>query len=219
MVNTIPEDEDLTAAQQVALAHSPADVARMLAPVFALDRRCARIVGGTSEPALSQIRLAWWRERLAEPVSVRPKGDAVLDSLSRWSGLEAGLIAMVEAWEMLLADQLSPVEVAEYCEGRAAPVRQWCHAAGLDAHAGDAAACISLWSCADLAAHLGEGEEKRTVVASGKARPSPMLLPKRLRGIAILGELGRRALLRGGDVPMSTRGDALAVLRMSLLGR
>lgn len=46
-----------------------------------------------------QLRLAWWRDRLAEPSSQWPKGEPLLAILPAWDGERAALAALVDGHE------------------------------------------------------------------------------------------------------------------------
>ena len=108
-VNAPPPDP-LTPEAELAVAWSRPKVRGPLSMALQLDRRLARIVARTTEPMLGQMRLAWWREALAKPPGDRPRGDLVLDGISlHWAGHEAGLLPLVDAWEVLVtADRLGP---------------------------------------------------------------------------------------------------------------
>ena len=71
---------------------------------------------------LGQMRLAWWRDALGKPVGERPRGDAVLDGIGlHWQGREASLVAMVDAWEVLVTAQaIGGDEAAAFGTGRGA---------------------------------------------------------------------------------------------------
>src|SRR3546814_12208921 len=81
--------ENLAAEQRVALAHMRGTAREMLAGAFAFDRRLARIVAHAGEPLLAQMRLAWWRDNLSQPVSGRSEErrvgkECVSKCRSRW---------------------------------------------------------------------------------------------------------------------------------------
>ncbi len=46
-----------------------------------------------------QLRLAWWRDRLAEPASAWPRGEPLLALLSAWDAERSALVALVDGWE------------------------------------------------------------------------------------------------------------------------
>ncbi|MCZ8369430.1 MAG: hypothetical protein O9293_05590 [Porphyrobacter sp.] len=204
---------------ELALAWSGPRVRAPLSVALQLDRRLARIVARTQEPILGQMRLAWWREALGKPVTERPKGDAVLDGITlHWHGREAALVAMVDAWEVLVtAEGIGPDEAERFGTGRGA----FFAALGSDDAAPERAARLAAagrrWALADAAAGVSDPAERAVLVdtglgvslASGRIRGE-------LRGLAVLEALALRALRRGGRPLMEGRGAPLAALRASI---
>lgn len=214
--------DPLPPEQRLAIAWS-APVARdRLASMLAFDRRLARIVTRTREPLLGQMRLAWWRDTLGLRVAARPRGDVVLEALGTfWDGREAGLIALVDGWEQVLLEKPLSVDAAgRFAEGRSAAL--------LGVYDGDdpaeqpgaasrrAAWC---WSLGDFAARVSDPGERAMLAKLGLGTSGPeRRLPRRERGLAVLGALGERALRRGGRPLMEGRGAAIAVMRAAIFG-
>lgn len=46
-----------------------------------------------------QLRLAWWRDRLAEPADLWPRGEPLLGLLCAWDGERLALSGLVDGWE------------------------------------------------------------------------------------------------------------------------
>lgn len=214
--------ENLADEAALALAHSGPIVRDALRIFLEFDSRLARIVSGTTEPMLGQMRLAWWRDALGIPVSDRPTGDHVLDAIGeRWAGGEKALIALVDGWEHMLCEPpLSREAALAFAQGRGAGF------AGLSAITGggealarDLEAAGQVWAVADAASHVAQGEERQTLLDLAASLPRPGRLPAPYRGVAILGSLGARALKAGGAPLMAGRGAALVAFRAGLLGR
>lgn len=212
------DPDTLSAEAELALAWSPAKVRAPLTMALRLDRRLARIVARTTEPMLGQMRLAWWREALAKPVSERPQGDAVLDGLgATWRGREAALAAMIDAWEVLVtADALGAQEIEAFGSGRGA----FFNALGED-HGGAQSARIASaafrWAIADAAAGVSDPAERARLVSIGLAQGDTHgRLPAHLRGLAVLDALAQRSLRRGGQPLMEGRGASLVALRAAI---
>lgn len=208
----LPPEADL------ALAWSPPKVRAPLSIAFQLDRRLARIVARTSEPMLGQMRLAWWRAALGQPVAERPRGDAVLDAIAvHWAGREAALIAMVDGWEVLVtAETLNETAIAAFGAQRGA-----FFGAVLDDLAprsqARAAAAGRCWALADAAASVSDKSEQALLIAAALAdRPAAGRLPPALRGLAVIESLALRALRRGGRPLLEGRGASLAALRAAI---
>lgn len=202
---------------ELALAWSNPTIRAPLGTALHLDRRLARIVARTGEPMLGQMRLAWWRDALGTPVGERPRGDAVLDAIgAHWQGRETALVAMVDAWEVLVtAESIDATRAAEFGAGRGA------FFAALSPDPSRAArleAAGRRWALADAAAGVSDPQERAVLVEAGlsgggKADGS---LPSTLRGLAVLESLAMRALRRGGRPLMEGRGASWAALRAGI---
>lgn len=215
-----PDPSDpLPPEAELALAWSGPDVRARLSVALQLDRRLARIVARTQEPMLGQMRLAWWRDALGRPVAERPKGDAVLDAIGdHWQGREAALVAMVDAWEVLVtAERLGPGEVEAFGTGRGA----FFAALGTKDASPELAARLALagqrWALADAAAGVSDPAERTLLVEAGTATAFARgRIPGELRGLGVLEGLATRALRRGGRPLMEGRGAPLAALRAAI---
>ena len=212
--------ETLPLPQRLALAYAPRRLREATLGMFALDAHLANLVRKAREPLLTQARLAWWRERLADPIELRPKGDPLLDLLASWREREAALIAVVDGWEHLLDESLDADAIEGFARGRAAGF------AGLAALAGESGFRTSAeqmgrrWALADLAAHLGNAEERDRALDAARAsglRHVP--LPRALRPLRVLGGLARRSLTRGGAPLADGALAGLTALRLGIVGR
>ncbi len=185
---------------RLALAYAPTGVRPIQLAAFALDAKLAGIVGHAREVLLAQIKLAWWRERLAETPAQRPKGEPLLATLAGWSGPVDPLLALIDGWEAMLdPDEPNPQALAD---GRAALGQGLAMQAGASQAAAAAAAAMRDWSLVscgldgDLAA---------------------LSLPRSLRALAVLQGLARR---RGGKRPLLDGPLALAAaMRIGMIGR
>lgn len=210
--------EKLPAQIELALAHTPAADRDALRLFFELDARLGRIVAGTNEAMLGQMRLAWWRETLAKPIAERPAGDAVLDAIGETlPGREQSLLLLVDGWEYLLAEPpLTKDDAREFARGRACSLIAMFGESG--GGSGDYAA--QCWAIADLACNVSLGEERDMLIALGlelgdKSAP----LPRRMKGLSILAALSLRSLKNGGRPLMEGRGASLTALRAAFIGR
>ncbi len=213
------EASDILAPEaELALAWSGEAVRAAMNTAFQLDRRLARIATRTQEVMLGQMRLAWWRDALARPVTERPRGDAVLDAIgTHWTGREAPLIAMVDGWEVLTtAERLGRAEAEAFAAQRGAFfVALWddCPPAA----AVRLSAAGLRWAAADAAAAVSDRQEREALIAAGRARQIPLgRVPRRLRGVAVLDALARRALQREGRPLMEGRGAPLAAYKAAI---
>ena len=179
---------------------------------LAFDERLEGIVDRLREPAMAQLRLAWWRERLGEPPGQRPTGEPLLADLTeQWQGEERPLAELVDGWEHLVA----PVEDGgegddAFIQGRS----------GL--FAGIARKC-DLADRADDAASHGRIYALATLQMRGRALDAIVVrappLPRRLRPLAVLSGLALRRIKRGEGPLLGDRTSPFALLRLGLLGR
>jgi phytoene synthase len=209
--------ETLPLPQRLALAYTPARSRPATLALLALDARLAAVLRGRREPIAAQLRLAWWRDRLASPPAEWPAGEPLLEALRRWRE-PAALGPLVDGWEALLAEELSPATIAEFADGRGQAFAALAHELG--APASDAAAqAARTWALADLASNMAEGEERNLVLASARALPPVPRLAPPLRPLAVLAGLGAAALAAGGRPLLAGPGSALRALRIGLAGR
>lgn len=209
--------ESLPAPQRLALSYAPARVRPPTLSLFALDARLSAVLRARREPIAVQLKLAWWRETLTRLPRPSAGTEPVLDSLQSWHDPTC-LRVLPDAWEMLLADELTPEAIGGFVAGRSEAFA--CLARELGASApDDAAAAARLWSLADLAANVASAEERDLIIRLGRTLPPTVRLPASLRPLAVLAGLGARALQRGGAPLLDGPGSALVALRIGLTGR
>ena len=208
-------------AERLAVEYCAKEFRPALSAFFALDARLGQIAAKTTEPALGQMRLAWWREVLSQPVHNRPKGDVVLGALSEyWEGSEASLIDAVDAWEVLIAsEKLSAQEVSTFAEGRVSPLVRIARQIS-DTNIKDVQRMTEVWALADITPRISDEDERAAILEITHLRTAHAgQLPKPLRGLAVLHALARRSLARGGRPMLEGRGAALTALRVAMIGR
>lgn len=210
---------ELPTDHRLALSYAPARSRGPTAAVLVLDARLARIVGQRREPILAQMRLAWWRERLAGDPSQRGLGDPLLALLTDWQEIRDGLAALVDGWEALLAEPPLPDAAAvAFAHGRAQAFAALARQLGEEAHAGAAAKACAAWALAELAAKTHDPEEAASIRAlAGQADWNRVALPRALRPLAVLHGLAARK--KGCGPLLAGPGDGFAALRLGLLGR
>ncbi|MGX7952579.1 hypothetical protein ACWPM1_08430 [Tsuneonella sp. HG249] len=179
----------------------------------------ARTIRRAREPLLAQMRLAWWRERLAEDPKSWPNGEPVLAMLGRhWGESSTGLLQLVDGWEELLGDApLLESAIQRFAAGRGNALEAFAKGAA-QGTAGAAQVAGRRWALADLSFRSLDVEERQAAVVLGRALPSPVTLPRTLRGIAVLDGLAHRALVRNEPI-LTGRAAALLAMRLGMLGR
>ena len=208
-------------AERLAVEYCTKEFRPPLSAFFAFDARLAQIASKTREPALGQMRLAWWRDVLSQPVNERPKGDIVLEALSEhWAGSEARLIEVVDAWEILIAsEKLTKEEVVDFACGRVMPLVRIVQE-GSENTPQNVVGTLELWALADVVPKITDDNERSIILEAARAnRGQSGLFPRAFRGIAVLHALARRSVARGGQPMLEGRGAALIALRVGLIGR
>ncbi len=213
--------ETLPPEQELALAYTPREIRAKFRAFLAFDQRLARIVAGTSEPMLGQMRLAWWREQLSLPITERPDGDVALAALGeQWAGDEEALTSVINAHELMVAlEQLRSEDVERYVAGRSEPHRHLLPFQN-EAVAHAVLTAARLYICVDAATRLSDPAEREVFVEHGRIlAEGTARLPRALRGLGVLQALALRSLKNGGRPLMEGRGAALTALRAAMLGR
>lgn len=198
--------ETLPVERRLALAYAPPRSKGLWLGLFALDARLGTIVRGASEPMLTQIKLAWWRDELARPQVQRRRGEPLLELLDEWGDDAACLTALVDAWEMLLGDVLLDHAAAgQYADERARAC------IGLASRLGLPEDAISLaargWALADLHVVLAE---------PAKYAWLRVRLPREMRPLQVLYGLATHNRGVGLLIPGPIAG--LRAVRLGLLG-
>jgi phytoene synthase len=202
---------DLDPDRRLALAYVPAGVRPAIEALWRLDLAYASILATGTQPVISQLRLAWWREALERLDQAPPPSEPVLQALAaRVLPVVTGseLAAMEEGWLMLVSGEaLSEDELARYASLRGGLL--FTYAARLlgdsrfpVARAGEA------WALADLARH------SRRVDDIKSPSPEPKVKwPRALRPLGMLAMLARCDLERIGR-EQEKPGSPSRVLRM-----
>ncbi|APE28784.1 squalene/phytoene synthase family protein [Aurantiacibacter gangjinensis] len=210
--------ETLPVAHRLALAYAPRDAREATLAVLALDARLAKIVRQRGERLIAQMKLAWWRDRFAQPPVEWPKGEPVLELLHAANVSPSHLSSAVDGWEILLAEELDAEAARGFAQGRAG---LW-HALTADEPevVGAITTAAREWALVDLALNLGHEDDRAAVMALAKeeawARPA---LPKRLRPLAVLHALARRSMRAGSRDLLDGPGAMMTTLRVGILGR
>jgi 15-cis-phytoene synthase len=212
--------ERLAPELRIAVAYTPAGHRAALEALLAFDAMLGRFVARGSEPLLVQVRLAWWREELARPVGTTGSGDPILAQLRvHFAGQADALVSLVDGWEGLVgASALSADAVARLADARALAFGVFADKAGASRERDRAESAGYSWAVADLAGRADDPEESRAIVSPGGRGGAPLPGSRALRGIAVLGGLGRRALRLGSPL-FDGRLAALAAFRLGVLGR
>jgi len=190
--------------RDLILTYAPATGRAGLAALLALDDALAKLLRTTREPALGQMRLAWWREALEKldhaPAPAEPVLKALEAEVLRHGVTGASLVPIVHGWEVLIEEEeLGADAMRRFGEGRG---HLFVAAGALLGSRGDPLEAAGQgWALADLAGNL-EGEEER---AAARTLAAPLLVTaakaRWSRGGRALGALAHRARLDLADAP------------------
>lgn len=182
-----------------------------LAALFALDDALARLLRTTREPALGQMRLAWWREALERLDHAPPPTEPVLQALAEEvlprgvSGL--ALVPIVHGWEVLIEDEhLTADSLRRFGEGRGTLFVSAGTVVGASP-TDPLQAAGQGWALADLARHLqhpGEAAEARKQASRLFEKATGARWSRGGRSLGALAHLARIDLALPQDAPVPT---------------
>lgn len=150
--------------RRIILTYAPADGREGLAALLDLDDALSLLLRTTSQPALGQLRLAWWREALAKLDTAPPPAEPVLQALARdvlhKGASGAALVPIVHGWEVLIEEEaLDSAAMRRFAEGRGSLFAAAARVLGADASDPVAIAGRG-WALADLAGNLADPNER-----------------------------------------------------------
>ena len=182
--------DELPAPLRLAVAYAPARARGAWTALLVLDRRLARVALAAGEPVLAQIRLAWWRDRFAEPASAWPLGEPLLAALHGWDGERAALERLVDGWEGLVGVELDRAAIPACAEARVAAL------VALDRLTGGSSAeavttVARSWALADLTQRLGEEPAFAARHSIRLPRAHSIRLPRAMRPLVVLDGLAQ----------------------------
>jgi len=210
--------DQLPAERRLALAYAPAAFRADTLAVFLLDLRLARLVAQQREPLLTQLRLAWWRDRLTEEPTGFHHDEPLLKLLEDWGPHRAGLRALVDGWEALLVDPpVTDDAIALFANGRGLAFAALAERCGALTYAPEARRAAANWALADLAVRTSDASEaERVQRAAASADWRRAQLPRVLRPLAVLYGLARRK--RGKARLLARTSDGFAAIRLGIFG-
>lgn len=196
-----------------------------LAALLALDDALGQVVRTTREPALGQIRLVWWRDRLEALDSAPPPAEPVLQAVAGellTRGVHGESLApMTSAWELLLEPELDMAAFLRFGEDRGATLFA-AVAAALGAAPGDPVQEAGQgWALADLSLHLSDVEAAEAARALARPLLDAALAKRWSRRARALGALAHLARLDLEDDrrPPGAPGRVCRLLWHRLTGR
>ena len=183
----------------LALAYVPVSRRPAVEALWILDAALGAAIAGGSEPMITRIKLAWWREALERLDQAPPPAEPVLQALAAHvlpMGLTGLAMAEMEAsWSVLLKDTaLSADDLELYADRGRLLFRYSAMLLGgtdpvLELGGAD-------WALADLARHSGEPDAAAALARVSQGQNGERW-PKRLRPLGMLAMLARRDAREG----------------------
>lgn len=93
--------ETLGPVERLSLVYASVRSRQIWLGYLALESRLERAARPGDQPMLAQIKLAWWRDRFAEPASLWPSGEPLLAALTAWDEERSALTGLVDGWEAM----------------------------------------------------------------------------------------------------------------------
>ncbi len=204
--------------QELALVYAAKEHRRWLALVLAFDCRMADVIRQAKEPLIAQMRFAWWRDTLAKPPELRPKGEPLLLDLAKLDGDQPQeiLTSLVDAWELLLSLDGSHDVILRHCRMRSEAIFSgYANCTHIEI---DVEEVGRQWALADL---IRQSPEHSDMALSqlGKSKPRFARLPRQLRPLAILHFAANLEAYRMVDGGKGQKSSSLRLLIGALTGR
>lgn len=204
--------------RELALHYAPREMRVALRCLWALDERMGAIVASTSEAALGEMRLLWWRESL-EGLDGKVPAEPLLEQAARIladdSASAADWGAIAEGWHALLQAPIDRGELDRFARERGGGLFVQ-SARILGAQIDSLEAAGAAWALTDLAANSASAELTQAATKMARDRLSEIeksRWPARLRPLGALVALARRDAV--GDPRSRRQGSPGRVARMA----
>ena len=185
--------------RQLALSYSPRGTRPQLHALWALDERLGAIVSSTSEPAIGEMRLLWWREsieRLSDRVPDEPLLLAIAEAMGGRNAEAADWGALAEGWYALLHDPLEEEDLTRFATNRGGLLFSL-SAEIVGGRQDGLVETGARWALADFARHSSNSVLATKACAMARAMPVPVRTwHRRLRALGALAGLAERDLGR-----------------------
>lgn len=186
MVNDLP----LSPLGQLMLGYAARDQRPLHRLSWALDARLAGVFKSVREPAIADIRFAWWRDALARDDQSKGRGDPLIDAW-RSFGLSqthrAYVEEIIDGWAQLVGqDQHDTAVLRQFAEARGGGFFGLLAGVSVPPAANPLRAIGAQWALWDLVGHLGQEDTAAACLAEAatyghQAPPTRAEMPKVLR--------------------------------------
>lgn len=187
-------DDTIAPVHRVALAYAPKSARAAWLALLQFESKLADAARPGRDPIMVQLRLAWWRDRLAESPELWPVSEPVLARLTAWQGKHQELSPLVDGWEAHVIGEDGGHELAE---GRIKAYTALADLLGVTA--------VDIVRAA--VQHIDDPHA---------ATPLPSRMPKAMRPLAVLRVCAVREAKGGKPTPFA---DLARIVRAGLLGK
>lgn len=192
---------DIGVEPNLAIQYAPTASRPDLLAVWQLDARMGHLYSGAREPALAEIKLAWWEERLRDLRTDVVPPEPLLRQLAAASMIDvADLVGIADGWRTLLVNGFLADVLSKHAEARGRGLMQAGAAALNGAPIEPMLTASEGYALVDLAAARVDHEERQAVLATARdrfVRAGPIVWPRALRPIGMIVELARGDACRG----------------------
>lgn len=214
---------ELDPERALALAYVPAVKRPALEALWRLDAAFASVLATGSEPMVTRIRLAWWREALERLDREAPPAQPLLRAIAAHI-LPAGvagaeLSSMAEGWDAIVGGEAPDAAALDrHATERGAGLFRL--SARLLAGDADVDAAGEAWALVDLARHSTDRAEAAAAMAAAGARKrTSARWPAILRPLGMLAALADRDLRTGFPERRGAPGRIIRMIRYRIFGR
>lgn len=206
---------ELDPERRLALAYVPARRRPAIEALWRLDAALGAVLATGSDPMISRIRLAWWREALEKLDAAPAPAEPVLQGVARHllpAGLPGAELAAIDQGWALLADPAPlAVEALElYARLRGGLLFAWsARLLGQQAHEAPGG---EAWALIDLARRSSDPAEAAAAARAAASRSARSRWPRPLRPLGMLALLARADAEAGP--PFAPQGSPARMLRM-----
>lgn len=186
--------EALDPKHRIALAYAPKSARSAWLALLQFENKLADVARPGRDPMMVQLRLAWWRDRLGEPVDRWPVSEPILALLKAWRGKHEGIVPLVDGWEASVVGEDGGRALAE---GR------------VEAYAA-LAELVGVTALETICAAVRHINDPHT------ATPLPSPIPRAMRPLAVMRALAIREAKGGKRSPFS---DLARIMSAGMFGR
>lgn len=105
--------DQLAPLERFAVAYAPAAARAAWIGLFAFEQRLADTAKPGRDALMIQLRLAWWRDRMAQEAALWPRGEPLLAGLQVWDAERPALGALVDGYEARHVGEDGGAELAQ----------------------------------------------------------------------------------------------------------